>query len=190
MDEPMSPFCDLHPRSKRRRRLILLAVVLLCTATCAYLALRLRGPMGRELSRHSQAKDAAWAIEGLGGRVYWNPKTEIFETLYYDKALSRITDVHFINPTFPDARWLVLKEIPQRFGLDVEGGRFTDASLEYLKQVPLLEHLALNNTAVTEEGIVALQAALPHLSVTCGYLGQPGCRQFPARVGKPPLREH
>ncbi|MBP7051259.1 MAG: hypothetical protein KBE65_09605 [Phycisphaerae bacterium] len=142
------------------------------------------------MSRHRQANDAAWTIEGLGGRVHWNPKTEVFETLYYDKALSRITDVHFINPTFPDARWLVLKELPQRFGLDVEGGRFTDSSLEYLKQVPLLEYLALNNTAVTDEGIAGLQEALPHLSVICGYLGQPGCRQFPPRVGKPPLREH
>ena len=82
MDPPMSRFCDLCPQSKRRRRLIWLVVVLLCTAICTYLALRLRGPIGRELPRHRQAKDAAWAIEGLGGRVYWNPKTEVLETLY------------------------------------------------------------------------------------------------------------
>ena len=181
---------EKHPQSKRKRRLVMFGAVLLCTAICMVLVLKLKGPLGRELSRHRQAKDAAWTIEGLGGRVHWNPRTEVFETLYYDKTLSRITDVHFINPTFPDSGWLVLKELPQRFGLDVEGGQFTDASLEYLKQVPLLEYLALNNTGVTDEGIAGLQEALPNLSVICGYLGQPGCRHFPARVRKPPLREH
>jgi len=179
---------DVRPRNKRRHRIILLVAVLLCAAVCTFLVLKLQGPLRRELSRHRQAEDAAWAIGSLGGRVYWNPKAEVFETLCYDKALSRITDVHFINPTFPDAQWLVLKELPQRFGLDVEGGRFTDASLEYLKQIPLLEYLALNNTGVTDAGIAALQEALPHLSVTCGYLGQPGSRQFPPRLRKPPLR--
>lgn len=181
---------DVHPHGKRRRRFILPAAGLLCVAVCTFLVLKFQGPLRREVTRHRQAKDAAWAIEGLGGRVHWNPKSEIIETLYYDKALSRITDVHFLNPTFPDSRWLVLKGIPQRFGLDVEGGQFTDSSLEYLKQVPLLEYLAMNNTAVTDEGIAALQEALPHLTVVCGYLGRPGCRQFPPKVPKPPLRSH
>lgn len=180
---------DVHPHGKRRRRFILLAAGLLCVAVCTFLVLKFQGPLRREVTRHRQAKDAAWAIEGLGGRVHWNPKSEIIETLYYDKALSRVTDVHFINPTFPNERWLVLKELPQHFGIEVHGGQFTDASLEYLKQVPLLEYLVLNNTAVTDQGVAGLQEALPHLSVTYGYPGQPGYRHFPAKVRKPPLRE-
>jgi hypothetical protein len=180
---------DVQPQSKRKRRIILLVAVLLCTAIGAFLVLKLRGPLGREVSRHRQAKEAAWRIEGLGGRVSWKPKSEIIETLYYDKALSRVTDVHFINPTFPNERWLVLKELPQHFGIEVHGVQFTDAGLEYLKQVPLLEYLVLNNTAVTDQGVAGLQETLPHLSVMYGYPGQPGYRHFPAKVRTPPLRE-
>ncbi|MGE5294689.1 MAG: hypothetical protein ACM3VT_07660 [Solirubrobacterales bacterium] len=142
----------------------------------------LQEPFRHELSRHKQAQDAAWKIESLGGRVQWNPRIEVLETLYYDKALSRITDVRFRNPAFGDESWLVLKELPQRFGLHVEGPQFTDASLESLKQVGMLKYLVLKNTAVTDRGIAELQDALSHVTVMRGYPGEPGYHCTAARI--------
>ena len=137
-----------------------------------------------------QARDAAWHIEDLGGRVHWNPTMEILETIFRDKALSIITDVHFSHPTFSDEKWLVLKELPQPFGLHVEGVQFTDASLEYSKQVELLDYLALENTSVTDRGIAGFMEALPHVAVMYGYPGQRGFRRIPAKIPPVPLRKH
>jgi hypothetical protein len=133
-----------------------------------------------EFSRHQQARYAALEIKNLGGSVSWNPKMEILETIFRDKALSRITDVHFTNPSFPDENWLVLKELPQRFGLQVAGPQFTDASLEYLKDVKLLSYLVLDKTSVTDQGVAGLVRSLPHITVMYGYPRDPNFRQIRA----------
>jgi len=135
-------------------------------------------PLRSEFSRHRQAQYAAFEIQNLGGRVSWNPKMEIIETIVRDKALSRITDVHFTNPSFPDEKWLILRELPQRFGLQVEGLQFTDASLEYLKDVKLLNYLVLNKTGVTGQGVADLIKSLPHITVMYGYPGDPNFRKI------------
>ena len=75
-------------------------------------------------------------VAKLGGTVHWNP--EVHETILRDMALTRITDVRFASPRFPDDGLLELRNLPQRFGLQVSGPQFTDASLEYLKEIPNL----------------------------------------------------
>ena len=139
-----------------------------CVIVIVIIALLFK-PLRNELARHRQAIHAADKIKNLGGRVSWNPKMEIIETIVRDKALSRITDVRFFNPTFPDEEWLVLQEIPQRFGLQVSGSRFTDNSLEYLKEVRHLDYLVIKNTGVSDKGIADLQNSLPYLTVMYGY---------------------
>ena len=56
------------------------------------------------------------------------------------------------SPSFPDEEWQVLKGLPQHFGLQVSGPQSTDASLEYLKDVELLDYLMLEKTSVTDQG--------------------------------------
>ncbi len=168
---------DAHPQGKRKRRLGFLVALLLCTTACTLLVLRLKGPFQQELSRHRRARNTAWQIEDLGGRVYWNPKMEILETLWRDRAFSRITDVRFSNPAFPDEKWLILQELPQRFGLHVAGAQFTDASLDYLKRIELLNYLVVENTSVTDQGVAGLLKARPEMTVMYGYPGQPAFRR-------------
>ena len=154
---------------------------LIAAFVCVALFLMSAKLLYREMSRHEQARNAAFSIQALGGRLFWNPKTEIIETLVRDKALSRITDVHFTNPSFADENWMVLKQIPQRFGLQVEGLQFTDASLACLKDIELLDYLVLHGTGVTDEGVENLIKALPHITVMYGYPGEPGSRELNVR---------
>jgi hypothetical protein len=166
------------PRDRRRHRPIKFVLIFLCSIVCVLLLLVLTRPLQNEFSRHRQARHVALEIQDLGGRVSWNPKMEIIETIVRDKALSRITDVHFTNPSFPDEKWLILKGLPQRFGLQVEGLQFTDASLEYLKDVKLLNYLVLNETSVTDQGVADLIKSLPHITVVYGYPGDPNFRKI------------
>ena len=76
----------------------------------------------------------------------------------------------FTNPTFPDDNWLVLNELPPRFGLQVSGPGFTDNSLFYLKEVPNLDYIVLENTSVTKQGIDDIKISLPNLDVLGGYI--------------------
>ena len=172
------------PEDRRKRRPKKFFLIFLCSIVGILLLLLLLRPLQSELSRHRQAQQAAFEIQNLGGRVSWNPKMEIIETIVRDKALSRITDVHFTNPSFPDENWLVLKELPQRFGLQVEGPQFTDASLEYLKYVKLLNYLVLNKTSVTDQGVADLIESLPHITVMYGYPGDPNFREIRGKRGK------
>ena len=175
MDKP-DTIPTTEDRLKRRPKKFVL--IFLCSIVCILLLLLFLRPLQSEISRHRQARQVAFEIQNLGGRVSWNPKVEIIETIVRDKALSRITDVHFTNPSFPDENWLVLKLLPQRFGLQVEGPQFTDASLEYLKDVKLLNYLVLNKTSVTDRGVADLIQSLPHITVMYGYPGDPNFRQI------------
>jgi hypothetical protein len=158
---------NLPSKVSRNSRYKLLAIIISCILVITLFACVYK-PFRNELFRHRKALYAARAIENLGGRVSWNPKMEILETIMRDKALSRITDVHFYNPTFPDDDWLVLMELPQRFGLQVSGPGFTDKSLVYLREVKNMNYLVLTNTGVTRQGIADLQKTLPHIEVLSG----------------------
>jgi hypothetical protein len=159
------------PKSPRKFQFSLRTMLFVTTLASVVL-----GVTWKEIDRHRRAMRAAGEISTLGGSVHWNP--EVYETLYYDQALTRITDVHFSNPSFPLERWLVLQELPQRFGLQVEGPEFGDASLKYLKHVPNLKYLVLTNTSVSEAGVFDLKRALPDVSVMYGYPGDPGFREI------------
>jgi len=175
MDKPDTIPTTVDRLKRRQKKSVF---IFLCSIVCILLLVLFLRPLQSELSRHRQAKQAAYEIQNLGGYVSWNPKMEIIETIIRDRALSRITDVHFANPSFPDENWLVLKLLPQRFGLHVEGPQFTDASLEYLKDVKLLNYLVLNKTSVTNQGVNDLIQSLPHITVMYGYPGDPNFREI------------
>jgi hypothetical protein len=131
----------------------------------------------KEIVRHVRATRVAAKVRGLGGAVHWN--SEVLETLLRDQALTRITDVYFTNPSFPSEQWTVLKDLPQRFGLQVEGKQFTDDSLDHLKGVSKLRYLVLNNTGVTDAGVAELKRSLPNLRIMFGYPGDSNFREIP-----------
>jgi hypothetical protein len=125
-----------------------IGLIVTCFAIVMLLLLTVGVFLSKGMPRHQQAKRAANLIQDLGGHVSWNP--EIIETIIRDGALSRITDVHFTNPAFPNEKWQVLNELPQHFGLQISGPQVTDASLEVLKEVKLLKYLVLSDTSVTD----------------------------------------
>lgn len=165
----------LHDDSRRHARNNM-ALIILGSIVGILLLLALGVFLNKGGGKHLQAKRAALMIQDLGGHVSWNP--ELLETIIRDGALSRITDVHFTNPTFSEEKWLVLNELPQHFGLQVKGPQVSDASLEYLKEVELLKYLVLSDTRVTNEGVAALIKSLPGVTVMFDYPGDPNFRQF------------
>ena len=144
----------------------LLAIVMLVSLVLFVVA--------RETHRHLTAASVAREIEDLGGTVHWN--SEVYETIFRDLAVTRITDVHIDDANFPDEGLIVLKNLPQRFGLQVSGPQFTDRSLEYLREIPNLEYLVVGNTATTDKALSALKRLKPDLTIMHGYPGEPGYR--------------
>jgi hypothetical protein len=80
------------------------------------------------------------------------------------------------DPSFPDEGLLVLQQLPQRFGLQVSGPQFSDASLNYLKKAPNLVYLVVVDTNATDEGLSQLKRMLPHVDIMHGYYGDPDFR--------------
>jgi hypothetical protein len=167
-----SPVSGSELPSRRRFRFSLRT--LLIATTIAALVV---GIATKEIVRHLRATNVAAKVRGLGGTVHWN--SEILETLLRDQALTRITDVHFTNPSFPSEQWVVLKDLPQRFGLQVEGKRFTDDCLDHLKEVSKLRYLVLNETGVTDAGVAQLKRNMPNLHIMFGYPGDSNFREIP-----------
>ena len=81
-------------------------------------------------------------------------------------------------PPFPDKGLLELKNLPQRFGLQVRGPQFSDTSLAHLKGMPNLDYLVVSNTATTDEGLEALKREMPQLTIMTGYPDEPGYREI------------
>ena len=169
---PMSRTASVLSSPKRTRfqfklRSLLIAMVVVGLIG-AYVA--------RESVRHRQAQSVAREIAALGGSVSWNQ--EVFENILHDRALTRITDVHFTNPSFPSHRWLALQRLPQSFGLQVRGAEFDDESLPYLKQIPQLKYVVLKNTTVTDQALAELKKARPELTIMIGYPEDPDFREI------------
>jgi len=163
----------LAPAQRRRRFQFSLRTLFIVTGVAGvFLALTLK-----EAVRHIRATRAAGSIQAIGGLVHWN--SEVFETLWRDQALTRITDVFFANPSFPDERWAVLRELPQHSGLQVEGAQFTDASLSQLQSVANLRYLVLKNTGVTDEGVAQWARDRPEVHIMFGYPGDSNFREIP-----------
>jgi hypothetical protein len=74
-----------------------------------------------------------------------------------------VTDVHIDNPGFPDEGLAMLRGLSALKCVHLYGLRFTDASLDYIADIPDLKYLAHQNTAITEDGLARLYERRPDL---------------------------
>jgi hypothetical protein len=80
--------------------------------------------------------ETAVKIEALGGRVYRN-------------AAGQVDIVDLQGKVFGDEHLGLLQAFPALRNLSLDGSRVTDAGLEQLLNVPLLEEVSLRRTSVT-----------------------------------------
>ena len=83
----------------------------------------------------AEAETAA-KIESLGGRVYRN-------------AVGQVDIIDLKGKVFGDEHLQMLHAFPALRNLSLDGSRVTDAGLEQLLNVPLLEEVSLRRTSVT-----------------------------------------
>ena len=160
-------------REPRRFQFTLRRLLVVTAVTGCLLAL-----VTQRVVEYRRATSSARVITRLGGSVSWNP--ELFENLIRDQTISRITDVHFSNPTLDAEQWKALSRIPHHFGLQIDGLTFTADSMRELAGIAHLDYVVLNNTMVDESAVVAFQKQRPDVAVMFGYPGEPHFKEFPA----------
>jgi hypothetical protein len=165
---------DGHRERKPRRFQFTLRHLLVGTA----LAGLLLALVARQAIDYHRSTSAADAIAELGGSVSWNP--EFAENVIKHQTISRITDVHFTNPRLNADQWQSLAVIPHRFGLQIDGQTFTDDAMSQLVDIPRLAYVTLNNSRVTESGVIAFQRKRPDVTVMFGYPHDPNFNVYPA----------
>jgi len=92
-------------------------------------------------------------------RVHWECHLLRNGELWY------VTDVHINNPAFPDEGLALLRRLSALKAVHLFGPRFSDASLDYLAEIPDLQYVDLQDTAVTDDGIARLKVRRPDLTV-------------------------
>jgi hypothetical protein len=132
----------------------------------------------RQAMDYHRSTSSAESIAKLGGSVSWNP--EIAENVIKFQTISRITDVRFTNPRLDAVEWQSLSAIPHRFGLQIDGQTFTDDALIHLVGIPRLEYVTLDNTRVTEAGVIEFQRQRPDVTIMFGYPHDSNFNVYPA----------
>jgi hypothetical protein len=94
-----------------------------------------------------------------GARVHWECHLLRNGELWY------VTDVNIDNPAFPDEGLALLRRLSALKCVKLFGQRFTDASLDYVVDVPDLKYVVLQDTAVTDDGLARLKHRRPDLTV-------------------------
>lgn len=78
----------------------------------------------------------------------------------------------------------VLKDVPEIWNISLDGAKITDASLQYMGELPNLSNLQVRNTAVTRQGLRKLRDQKPELQVQARGEAMMGVN---ADVGNSPL---
>jgi hypothetical protein len=135
----------------------LLIVGTLFSVLCSWLAVKLQ--------QHRREREAAAAIERLGGTVHWHSPTvgHRLRTDEYD-LFDYVNTVDCYGPQVTDACLEHLKVLRQLGWLYLEDTTTTDAGLETLAGMSQLERLILDGTKVTDKGLAKLRG-LRHLQV-------------------------
>jgi Leucine-rich repeat (LRR) protein len=170
-------------RPKRKRRWFqyslgtLLLFVTVSAIPCSWLSVKMR--------QAERQREAATAIEKLGGKVDWDNKAlgwpawlrkvlgdDFFNSVVFAglsgtkvtdaglehlKGLSQLQWLQFNGTQVTDAGLEHLKGLSQLKWLELNGTQLTDGGLEQLKGLSQLQALVLDNTQVTDAGLEHLK---------------------------------
>ncbi len=155
----------------------LLVFVTVCALACSWLAVKMR--------QAERQREAAKAIEKLGGQVFWDSKAsrrpawlrKLVDSVFFDSVRSvdlsgtKVTDVELeyitklsqlrelsLNESkITDARLAKLKALSQLQRLGIEDAEVTDPGLEHLGGFSQLQDLDLASTRVGDAGLKHLK---------------------------------
>jgi hypothetical protein len=157
--------CDRPKRKLRRFQYklgTLLMFVTVCATPCSWLSVKMRQP--------ERQREAATAIEKLGGQVEWDSKASgkpaWLRKLLEDDFFNSVDRVFPGDTKVTDARLEHLKGLSRLQQLTLNGTKVTDAALKHLKGLSQLQMLWLHNTQVTSKGVRKLEQALPKCQIT------------------------
>ncbi len=143
---------------KRKRRWFqyslrtLLVLVTVCAALCSWIAVKMQ--------QAKRQREAAAAIEALGGIVHWDRQSRLewLGRLLGDGVFSSVSGVAWDSGEVTDANLEDLKEFQRLEFLSLRGTHITDAGLERLNGLSQLRELYLSGTQVTDAGLKHLEA--------------------------------
>jgi hypothetical protein len=123
------------------------------------------GWLGRQVQRARAQREAAAAIEGLGGHVrYTNASggrvrgAVVWLGKLFCEDLSRdIADVRLSSTQITDAGLAHFRELTNLRELRLDNTQVSDAGLAHLQELTQLEALTLNNTQVSDAGLAHLR---------------------------------
>ena len=122
-------------------------------------------------------REAAEAMEKLGGAVYWSePSGPVWlRKLIGDDLFIHVEILGFRGFSITDADLDNLTGLSQLQMLDLRGTNITDKGLENLRGLSQLHRVDLDGTKVTDEGVKKLQESLPNCKIftLCGPLSLP-----------------
>jgi hypothetical protein len=153
------------PKPKRRwfqySLRTLLVFVTVCAIPCSWLAVKLR--------QAERQREAATAIERLGGKVTWDSKASgqpgWLRCVLGDDFFNTVVRVNLYNTHVTDAGLEHLTGFRQLQQLLLTKTSVSDAGVEQIKALRRLQWLGLSSTRVTDEGAHKLQIALPKCRV-------------------------
>ncbi len=161
----------------------LLVFVTLCAIACSWLGVKLR--------QAKREREAAAAIEKLGGTVDWSAPSgpvwlrsllgnDFFVTVFrvqmyctyatdtdleHIKSLNQLRELYLYETEVTDAGLENLRRLNRLQKLSLANTKITDAGLEHLKGLTELKELWLFPSNVTDEGVKQLQHALPNCQI-------------------------
>ncbi len=146
-----------QPKPKRRWFQYSLGTLLLfvtvCAVPCSWLSVKMR--------QAERQREAATAIEKLGGKVRWDSKASgkpaWLRGLLGDHFFNTVRSVDLVGTKATDAGLENLKGLRQLQQLWLNDTKVTDAGLENLKGLSQLQWLTLDGTKVTGTGLENLK---------------------------------
>ena len=152
MTAPRPPTIPWNPLSRRSLRIYLI----LCAILCSWLAVK--------TVRIEREREAAVAIEKLGGKVRWifSPPSgpawlQSLQSLGGDNISGHVIDVDLSGTQATDTDLVQLNELPQLLYLWLYQTKVTDAGLEHLAGLTQLHDLRLASTQITDAGLEHLK---------------------------------
>ena len=125
----------------------LLVVVTLCAIPCSWLAVKMR--------QARRQRDAADAIETLGGLVVWSePSGPVWlRSVLGDDLFRHVLHVSFVNTQVTDTDLKYLEHLDQLQDLTLNNTKITDAGLRHLEGMSQLKSLGLQGVQITDAGL-------------------------------------
>jgi hypothetical protein len=151
------------PRRKRRWFQFSLRTLLIFTMASAIAC----GWIGKRIEQKRYEREAARAIEGLGGSVRYDYRDATgapagpawLRNLAGDNFFSAVVEVNLLgNPDVTDNDLAQLEELRDLQALDIFDTKITNGGLIHLERLTKLKRLFLGYTRITDAGLKHLQA--------------------------------